>query len=158
MDRGSFSPSFHNTFSWQAKLVPFGILNTENDQLSIYIGESAETSDFIIIWKRNQSFTWWVKTISAFLAKVGNSIQMGYHHHSPGWWIHLYESLENRRIPILKLRSINRLTSLWSLKYQFWGLNAKAIYNKGLKHLCLSARSFPLSWYLFYLQVPKMEN
>jgi Rhodopirellula transposase DDE domain len=30
-----------------AVLVPFGILNTETDQLSIYFGQSAETSDFI---------------------------------------------------------------------------------------------------------------
>ncbi len=44
---------------WQAKLVPFGILNTENDQLSIYMGQSAETSDFIVDcltawWEENQ--------------------------------------------------------------------------------------------------------
>ena len=44
---------------WQAKLVPFGILNTKNDQLSIYMGESAETSDFIVDcltawWEENQ--------------------------------------------------------------------------------------------------------
>ena len=36
-------------------LVPFGILNTENDQLSIYLGESAETSDFIVDCLVN----WW---------------------------------------------------------------------------------------------------
>jgi transposase len=36
-------------------LVPFGILNTENDQLSIYMGESAETSDFIVDCLAN----WW---------------------------------------------------------------------------------------------------
>jgi hypothetical protein len=29
---------------WQAILVPFGILNTHNKQLSIYMGQSAETS------------------------------------------------------------------------------------------------------------------
>lgn len=39
--------------------MPFGILNTENDQLSIYMGESAETSDFIVDcltawWSENQ--------------------------------------------------------------------------------------------------------
>ena len=33
---------------WQATLVPFGILNTQSDQLSIYLGQSAETSDFIV--------------------------------------------------------------------------------------------------------------
>ena len=33
---------------WLAVLVPFGILNTETDQLSIYFGQSAETSDFIV--------------------------------------------------------------------------------------------------------------
>ena len=33
---------------WQALLVPFGILNTQTDQLSIYLGQSAETSDFIV--------------------------------------------------------------------------------------------------------------
>jgi hypothetical protein len=37
----------HDT-NWQATLVPFGILNTDNDQLSIYMGQSAETSDFIV--------------------------------------------------------------------------------------------------------------
>jgi hypothetical protein len=37
----------HDT-EWQAVLVPFGILNTDNDQLSIYFGQSAETSDFIV--------------------------------------------------------------------------------------------------------------
>jgi hypothetical protein len=29
-------------------LVPLGILNTENDHLSIYMGSSAETSDFVV--------------------------------------------------------------------------------------------------------------
>jgi len=37
----------HDT-EWQKQLVPFGILNTNTDQLSIYFGESAETSDFIV--------------------------------------------------------------------------------------------------------------
>jgi hypothetical protein len=36
----------HDT-EWQAVLVPFGILNTHTDQLAIYLGQSAETSDFI---------------------------------------------------------------------------------------------------------------
>ena len=33
---------------YEAILVPFGILNTHSDQLSIYLGQSAETSDFIV--------------------------------------------------------------------------------------------------------------
>lgn len=40
---------------WHAVLVPFGILNTETDQLSIYFGQSAETSDFIVDCLRD----WW---------------------------------------------------------------------------------------------------
>lgn len=37
-----------------------GILNTDNDQLSIYLGQSAETSDFIVEclsdwWEQHQS-------------------------------------------------------------------------------------------------------
>jgi Rhodopirellula transposase DDE domain len=48
----------HDT-EWQTVLVPFGILNTQSDQLSIYLGQSAETSDFIIDcltawWNDNQ--------------------------------------------------------------------------------------------------------
>lgn len=34
--------------NWTAVLVPFGILNTQTDPLSIYFGQSAETSDFIV--------------------------------------------------------------------------------------------------------------
>ncbi len=49
----------HDT-EWQAVLVSFGILNTQSDQLSIYLGQSAETSDFIVDcltawWNDNQS-------------------------------------------------------------------------------------------------------
>ena len=33
---------------WSAILVPFGILNLQTNQLSIYFGNSAETSDFIV--------------------------------------------------------------------------------------------------------------
>jgi transposase len=45
---------------WQAVLVPFGILNLDNDALSIYFGQSAETSDFIVDcldwwWQDNQT-------------------------------------------------------------------------------------------------------
>lgn len=48
----------HDT-EWQAVLVPFGILNTHSDQLSIYFGQSGETSDFIVDcltswWNENQ--------------------------------------------------------------------------------------------------------
>jgi Rhodopirellula transposase DDE domain len=48
----------HDT-QWQSVLVPFGILNTHSDQLSIYLGQSAETSDFIVDcltawWHENQ--------------------------------------------------------------------------------------------------------
>jgi hypothetical protein len=37
----------HDT-QWSSVLVPFGILNTQTDQVSIYLGQSAETSDFIV--------------------------------------------------------------------------------------------------------------
>jgi hypothetical protein len=45
---------------WEAVLVPFGILNTQTQQLSIYVGQSAETSDFIVDclmawWKEHQA-------------------------------------------------------------------------------------------------------
>jgi transposase len=45
---------------WDAVLVPFGILNLDNDELSIYFGQSAETSDFIVDclawgWQDNQA-------------------------------------------------------------------------------------------------------
>ena len=48
----------HDT-TWDSILVPFGILNLNSDQLSIYMGQSAETSDFIVDcltlwWKENQ--------------------------------------------------------------------------------------------------------
>lgn len=33
---------------WTDLLVPFGILNVQEDNLSIYVGKSAETSDFIM--------------------------------------------------------------------------------------------------------------
>lgn len=44
----------------QATLVPFGILDVSGHQLSIYFGQSAETSDFIVDclsawWQRHQS-------------------------------------------------------------------------------------------------------
>jgi hypothetical protein len=39
---------------WHAVLVPFGILNLNNDKLSVYLGQSAETSDFIV-----DCLEWW---------------------------------------------------------------------------------------------------
>jgi hypothetical protein len=44
----------------EATLVPFGILDVQSDQLSIYFGQSAETSDFIVDcladwWQTNQA-------------------------------------------------------------------------------------------------------
>jgi Rhodopirellula transposase DDE domain len=49
----------HDT-QWLAVLVPFGILNTQTGQLTIYVGQSAETSDFIVDclsawWQANQA-------------------------------------------------------------------------------------------------------
>ncbi len=40
---------------WQTVLVPFGILNTHTHQFAIYMGQSAETSDFIV----NCLTDWW---------------------------------------------------------------------------------------------------
>jgi Rhodopirellula transposase DDE domain len=45
---------------WETVLVPFGILNMQTHQLSIYLGQSAETSDFIVDcltawWRDNQA-------------------------------------------------------------------------------------------------------
>lgn len=37
----------HDT-EWQHVLVPFGILNLQTDELDIYVGESAETPDFVV--------------------------------------------------------------------------------------------------------------
>ena len=46
--------------NWDEVLIPFGILNLHSDELSIYWGKSAETSDFIVDcltpwWKDNQA-------------------------------------------------------------------------------------------------------
>lgn len=48
-DRRQHAPKAddHDT-EWQSVLVPFGILNLQTDELTLYIGESAETSDFIV--------------------------------------------------------------------------------------------------------------
>jgi hypothetical protein len=40
--------------AWQSVLVLFGILNLDTDELSIYFGQSAETSDFIV-----DCLEWW---------------------------------------------------------------------------------------------------
>ncbi len=45
---------------WSETLIPFGILNKAEEQLSIYFGKSSETSDFIVDclskwWKNNQN-------------------------------------------------------------------------------------------------------
>lgn len=45
---------------WSAILVPFGILNLQTNKLSIYFGNSAETSDFIVDclsewWEENKN-------------------------------------------------------------------------------------------------------
>ena len=37
----------HDT-EWQQVLVPFGILNLQSDELAVYLGESAETPDFVV--------------------------------------------------------------------------------------------------------------
>ncbi len=64
----------------QATLVPFGILDVAGDQLSIYFGQSAETSDFIVDclqtwWQRHQSDypdieEWWLKKIEIFFSAM----------------------------------------------------------------------------------------
>lgn len=46
---------------WKSVLVPFGILNLQTHQLSIYFGTSAETSDFIVDclgkwWEENKDY------------------------------------------------------------------------------------------------------
>lgn len=43
---------------WSSILVPFGILNLDNNQLSIYFSSSAETSDFIV----DCLCKWWAET------------------------------------------------------------------------------------------------
>ncbi|MEM7062593.1 MAG: transposase [Cyanobacteria bacterium P01_B01_bin.77] len=49
----------HDT-EWTQVLVPFGILNMQTDELTMYVGESAETPDFIVDcltywWQDNQA-------------------------------------------------------------------------------------------------------
>lgn len=73
----------HDT-QWQATLVPLGILNTGNDQLSIYMGQSAETSDFIVDcltawWQenypQNSQFDEWVINLDGGAATRSNRTQ-----------------------------------------------------------------------------------
>ncbi len=59
-DRRQQSPKAddHDT-DWTHRLVPFGLLNLQTDELTIYVGESAETPDFIVDclthwWRDNQ--------------------------------------------------------------------------------------------------------
>ena len=45
---------------WRAVLVPLGILDVRGERLSIYFGQSAETSDFVadcleLWWQENQA-------------------------------------------------------------------------------------------------------
>jgi hypothetical protein len=45
---------------WRAVLVPLGILDVRGERLSIYFGQSAETSDFVVDclelrWQENQA-------------------------------------------------------------------------------------------------------
>ena len=60
-DRRQQSPQAddHDT-EWRQVLVPFGILNMQTDELTIYVGESAETPDFVVDclthwWQDNQT-------------------------------------------------------------------------------------------------------
>ena len=55
--------------SWDAVLVPFGILDVNAQQLSIYFGQSAETSDFIVDcledwWLTHQADYGGIKTLA----------------------------------------------------------------------------------------------
>jgi len=49
----------HDT-EWHGKVIPFGILNMQTDELTLYLGQSAETPDFIVDclehwWAENQT-------------------------------------------------------------------------------------------------------
>lgn len=48
-DRRQHAPQADDhDMEWQQVMTPFGILNMQNDALAIYMGESAETPDFIV--------------------------------------------------------------------------------------------------------------
>ncbi|WP_337907203.1 ISAzo13-like element transposase-related protein [Iningainema tapete] len=51
----------HDT-EWSAVLVPLGILDVQSDRLSIYFGQSAETSDFVV----DCLSTWWSENKSLY--------------------------------------------------------------------------------------------
>ena len=49
----------HDT-EWSGRVVPFGILNMQTDELALYLGQSAETPDFIVDclehwWTQNEA-------------------------------------------------------------------------------------------------------
>jgi len=48
---------------WTSTLVPFGVLNLHTDVLSIYFGNSAETSDFIV----DCLTRWWLENKEDYL-------------------------------------------------------------------------------------------
>ena len=73
----------HDT-EWDATLVPFGILNRNSDPLSIYVGQSAETSDFVVDcltlwWQEHQplysEFEEWVIDLDGGAATRSNRTQ-----------------------------------------------------------------------------------
>jgi len=58
----------HDT-QWHSRLLPFGILNMDTDELALYMSESAETSDFIVDclshwWTRNRKRYRHIKTLA----------------------------------------------------------------------------------------------
>lgn len=58
----------HDT-QWQGTALPFGILNLQADELSLYVSESAETSDFIVDclehwWRTHQARYATIKTLA----------------------------------------------------------------------------------------------
>ena len=65
----------HDT-DWHQVLVPFGILNLQTDELTLYIGESAETPDFVVDcltqwWQENQADYPEVRTLAINLDSGG---------------------------------------------------------------------------------------
>ena len=65
----------HDT-EWQSVLVPFGILNLQTDELALYLGESAETPDFIVDclshwWQVNQAAYRDIQTLAINLDSGG---------------------------------------------------------------------------------------
>lgn len=58
--------------NWSAVLVPFGILNLLTDQLSIYFGQSAETSDFVVDCLE----AWWAEHHSLYPQIEGLGIDL----------------------------------------------------------------------------------